>query len=263
MEEYIDKYDSFKKKIVYDFQLGAGGIGDCIKYFMYILNICIKNNIRLYYKKNNILIEKYLLLKYNKMYINRNDIDRCESILLRNFEHINEDIYCIMNPGACYDSCYHWTPMLPIKEVFSFSDEVLLNSRNLLSENITNYISIHLRLGDKHLETDKSFLLAWNDSRNYNEERLFKFIENNSDKNIIFFCDNNSYKLKIKNLYNNIIITSCDIGHTSLLNTTESQVLNSITEFYLMTKSEKIYGASESGFSITASKFHNIPFEFI
>lgn len=40
-----------------------------------------------------------------------------------------------------------------------------------------------------------------------NEQNLFNFIENNCNKNCIFFYDNNSYKLKIKNKYNNIIIT--------------------------------------------------------
>jgi len=246
MEEYINKYDRFEKKIVYNFPLGYGGIGDCIKYFMFSLTSCMEKNIGLYYKKNNIIIEKYLLLKHKKMYIDKPDSK-----------------YNYVDPTDFYSSYYYNAPILPIKDVFYFSDEVILNSKILLSENITNYISIHLRLGDKHLETDKNFVMCKNDTRNYKEENLFKFIENNSDKNIIFFCDNNSYKLKLKNLYNNIIITSCDIGHTSLPNTTEKQILDGISEFYLMTNSEKIYSASESGFSIIASKFNNIPHIYI
>ena len=34
MDSYISNYDSFTKKMVYDFKLGDGGIGDCIKFFM-------------------------------------------------------------------------------------------------------------------------------------------------------------------------------------------------------------------------------------
>ena len=263
MEEYINKYDSFEKKIVYNFPLGYGGIGDCIKYFMYTLSICIKNNIRLYYKKNNILIEKYLILKYKKMYINTNDITYSHNIDVNNIPNINVDVYNIIGPVSFYNIYNYNVPLLPIKEVFYFSDEVILNSRNLLSIDIRDYISIHLRLGDMYLETDKSFILAKNDTRIYNEERLFKFIQDNSDKTIIFFCDNNNYRLNIKNLYNNIIITTSDIGHTSLSNTSEKQVLDAISEFYLITNSEKIYAASESGFSIIASKFNNIPIQFI
>jgi hypothetical protein len=242
MEEYINKYDSFEKKIVYDFPLTYGGIGDCIKYFMFILGKCMEKNIGLYYKKNNILIEKYLRLKYKKMYIDKID---------SGYEYV-----C---PTTFYSGYEYQQNSVPIKDVFYFSDEVIINSRILLPINITNYISIHLRLGDKYLETDKSFVLCKKDTRNYDEEIVFKTIENNSDKNIIFFCDNNSYKLKLKNLYNNIIITSCDIGHTSLTNTTDKQVLDGISEFYLMTNSEQIYSCSYSGFSIIASRFNNIP----
>ena len=51
MERYISNIENFKKKYVYDFKLGDGGISDCIKFFMFVLESCIKNNIRLYYKK--------------------------------------------------------------------------------------------------------------------------------------------------------------------------------------------------------------------
>ena len=43
MDEYISKYDSFEKKVVYIFYRGIGGIGDYIKFFMYILKLCIYN----------------------------------------------------------------------------------------------------------------------------------------------------------------------------------------------------------------------------
>ena len=48
------------------------------------------------------------------------------------------------------------------------------------------------------------------------------------------------------------------MAHTGLSNTTNKQVLDSITEFYLLTKSEHIYMASYSGFSLIASKFRNV-----
>jgi len=43
-----------------------------------------------------------------------------------------------------------------------------------------------------------------------------------------------------------------------LTNTTMQQILDAISEFYLLTNSEHIYYASMSGFSIIASKFNNI-----
>ena len=50
MEEYMNNYDMFKKHIVYDFRLGLGGIADCIKFFMFILKICMQHHIQLHYK---------------------------------------------------------------------------------------------------------------------------------------------------------------------------------------------------------------------
>ena len=90
-------------------------------------------------------------------------------------------------------------------------------------------------------------------------KNLYKFIEDNKDKNIIFFCDNNNEKLKIKNKYNNIIISTSQIGHTSLSNTTNEQILDAITEFYILSNSQLIYKASKrSAFSTMASKFNNV-----
>lgn len=77
-------------------------------------------------------------------------------------------------------------------------------------------------------------------------------------KIFFFCCDNNNYKLKLKEKYSNIIITNCDIGHTSLTNTTAKQILDGITEFYILTNSKIIFAASYSGFSIMASKFNKI-----
>lgn len=260
MDNYINNFNNYTYKIVYNFELNSGGIGDCIKFFMYILNLCINNNIKLYYQINNIAIEKYLKLKYAQMYIEKKDIGKKNIIyIFKNILKINNDDYNIVTPFICYKSFNYDDIKINIEDVFDFSSEIKINSFKLFPNNMINYISIHLRLGDKHLETDKSYVYCKNDERFFNENLIFNYIEMNSDKNIIFFCDNNNYKLKIKNKYNNVFTTDCDIGHTSLSNTTDKQILDSITEFYLMTNSDKIVCASHSGFSIIASKFKNIP----
>jgi hypothetical protein len=244
MDDYILKYYSFNNKIVYDFNTGCGGIGDCIKFFMLVLELCIQNNTRLYYKKNNIEIEKYIKLKHDNMYINEDMLKQLDCV---------EIVYPHM-----YYLDFNYKYNIDIKDVFYFTDEVKTNYKDLFPPDITNYISIHLRLGDKYLETDQQYIICKDDMRSFSEESIYKFIEENCNKNIFFCCDNN-YKLKIKEKYNNIIITNCSIGHTSLLNTTEKQVLDAVTEFYILTNSEMIFGASQSGFSIVAAKFNNIP----
>jgi hypothetical protein len=245
MEDYIENYKLFDKKIVYNFKLGDGGIGDNIKFFMFVLESCMKNKIRLYYKKYDIEIEKYIKLKYDIMYVDKNTIKE-----LGYFENVT--------PYMFY-SCINYNYSIDISEVFYFTDEVKINSKYLFPQDIENYISIHLRFGDKHLETDKKYINCIEDTRYFSEDKINKIIEENSDKNIFFCCDNNNYKLKLKERYNNIIITNCDIGHTSLSNTTKKQTLDGVTEFYIMTNSKMIFGVTQSGFSIIASKFNNIP----
>ena len=244
MDNYINNYDSFKNKIVYEFNVGHGGLGDCIRFFMIALETCMKNNTRLYYK-NNSEIDKYFKLKYDKMNINYYKIKQLDYVR-------------IVSPCAYY-SAVNYEYSIDIKDVFYFTDELKINSKYLFPLNITNYISIHLRLGDKFLETDKRYVPCEGDTRTFSEEKIYKFIEENYNKNIFFCCDNNNYKLKLKKKYNNIIITNCDIGHTSLFNTTTKQILDAVTEFYILTNSEMIFGASISGFSLMASKFNNIP----
>jgi len=245
MDSYINKYDSFSEIIIYNFELGDGGIGDCIKFFMFLLEMCMKNNTRLYYKKNNIKIEKYIKLKYDKMYIDEDKIKRIDS-------------YEIVTPHMYYSNV-NYNYSIDINEVFYFTNEVKINCKKIFNADIKNYISIHLRLGDKYLETDKQYISCKEDTRNFSEEKIYQYIKESYNKNIFFCCDNNNNKLKIKEKYNNIIITNCDIGHTSLSNTTEKQILDGITEFYILTNSETIFAGSQSGFSIVASKFNNIP----
>ena len=162
MESYISRYDQFDNVIVYDFNLGDGGIGDCIKFFMFVLEKCIKSNTRLYYKRNNIEIEKYIKLVHEKMYITEDSIDGMN----------------IVRPQYFYATItYDYS--IPFQDVFYFTEEVKINRDILMPPNITNYISIHLRLGDKYLETDKKFVLCVNDERDYSEEEIHKVIENN------------------------------------------------------------------------------------
>jgi hypothetical protein len=259
MEKYIQKYDTFTKKIVYKFEFGYGGLGDFLKFFIYILNICLKNNYKLYYLINNNSIEKYIKLKYPKMYITNQEINNVYNI---NNEHelfnINNYNYLIVTPFCFYENCKH-DNQIKLSDVFEFSDEIRMNSYQLLPNKNIKYISIHLRLGDYYLENNTN-LPCKEEKRVFNENNLFYCIEQNYDKNIIFFCENNNYKLKIKQKYNNVIILNSEITHTTLSNNSEQSILDTITEFYIMTNSEKIYAASISGFSFMSSRFNNIEF---
>ena len=67
------------------------------------------------------------------------------------------------------------------------------------------------------------------------------------------------YKKKIKNKFNNVIIFNIDVVHTGHVNNTDKQVLDAVTEFYLISNAQKIYAGSNSGFSLAAARFKYIP----
>lgn len=260
MNDYMNIYDSLNKKIIYNFNIKYGGIGDLTKFYMYLLNIGIKKNIKIHYLVNNTLVEKYLKLKYDKMYIHKDTLNNLIYIQdISQIENILPNKNYIVEPIIFYNVFSFDKIVYPLEEVFYFMPKVIENIPDIFKNNNIEYISIHLRLGDKYLETDKKYIGCPNDTRVYDENKIFNFITQNSDKNILFLCDNNQYKLKIKDKFNKIIITNYDIGHTSLTNTTDLQVLNTLSEFYLLSNSLSIFKASRSGFSIMASKFKNIP----
>ena len=171
METYINNFNSFEKKIVYDFKLGNGGIGDALKFFMHILNGCIVNNERLYYKKNNLIIEKYIILKYPLMYIDQSIID------------LDFNSWTFVHPGLYYNT-FNTNYSIDIKDVFYFTDKVKINATYLFPQTVKDYVSIHLRLGDRFLETDQSFVLCTHDERQFSEENLYNLIEKNYNENI-------------------------------------------------------------------------------
>jgi len=245
MEQYIQSYHSFHKSAVYQFHLGDGGIGDHIKFFMMALESCMKNGMRLYYKKMNIEIEKYIKLRYDIMYVTEDMIQQLENV-------------AIVTPSMFYSSVHYNFPV-DVNQVFYFSEEIKINSKLLFPYDIDHYLSIHLRLGDKYLETDPQFVLCKEDVRPFSETHIHQFIETHKDEPIFFCCDNYQYKVALKEKYNNIIITNCEVGHTSLSNTTHKQIIDGVTEFYLLTNAKEIFAASTSGFSIMAAKFNNIP----
>ena len=173
MENYINNLNNFDKISIYDFKLGEGGIGDYLKFYMIILIKCMRNNIKFYHKINNIEIEKYIKLKYDFLYISSDEISKLKNVTIEKpYHYYNYDKY---------DGNIH------LNEIFYFDDIVKTNVKNILSSLPINYISIHLRLGDKFLETDKKYVLCKNDTRSFSSEKIFKFIEDNNDKSIIFF----------------------------------------------------------------------------
>jgi len=266
MEDYIRKFETLDKSVIFIFSMGDGGIGDLVKFFTFLLHQCILRDIKLYCV-NRSDVGKYITMKHSKMSID----PMIETIPLQSLEHLNN-----LLPGMCYTCTvgvmYAVFPFgealpnidleFPYDQVFDFSEEVKMNVSMILTNPVEDYISIHLRLGDKFLETDYTFIVCHEDARPFDQDLLDTFIQNTPGP-LLFFCDNHSYKERIQRMYPQVMLTTGAIGHTSLLNTTEKQVLDTVTEFYILTKSSHIVSASFSGFSVMASRFQRKPITYL
>jgi len=248
------------------FDTTYGGIGDFFKYFIYALNICIENEIKMYYLLEDIHINNYIKLKFNIMYITKKDLINTKKIAnineLESIQQIDIDnsVLFTITPHSMYKRSEPkiYENVRNVNKFFFFTD-IIKSTAHTLIKGSKEYISIHLRLGDKFLETEEKFKFCHTDERLFKDKKLFDFIEKHSQKKIIFFCDNNKYKEWLKKKYDFINITELDVAHTAYTNTTDTQCFNAIVEFFMLIKSKEIYCASRSGFSIMASKFENVP----
>jgi hypothetical protein len=262
---YLANYDSFDKYMIYDFN--EGGIGDLTKFFSALLKICINNNIKLYYLVKNTHVEKYLKLKFSKMYITQDELKALTTVKifdLIEIKYVLPHTYYIISPRCLYNSfCMDMHGKnrgernakmieIPLNKIFCFTQEVIENIPDIFKRGI-EYITLHLRLGD-----GIAYKYYYSDERPYNQGKIENFIKTNQDKNILFLCDDKKYINSIKCKFN-LITTEYDIGHTTFNQTTELQTLNTVSEYYLLTKSKEIYMGSYSGFSITAACFNNVP----
>lgn len=149
--------------------MGDGGIGDYLKFFMILVRHGIQNDIQVYCLQNNILIQKFIKFKHKIMIISHEEISK-----LNDFE--------IHTPYQHYHEADNIDFPFSANDLFEFSDEIKQNSKLILPSMPNDYTSIHLRLGDKFLETDKNFVICKNDTRDFDEQKLYEFIRNNSDK---------------------------------------------------------------------------------
>jgi hypothetical protein len=261
-QQYRERYDTLDTIVVYDFRREYGGIGDLVKFFMHALHLCMKNDIRLCYAANNLVIDKYLRLVDDRMYIRMDTpLFPLREIKESDFANLSPGVYHLVTPFTFYYIFDYSYISVPIDRVFTFSDEVRENAERVLPDSIgTSYISVHLRVGDKYLDTDPAFLACPDDVRSFSERVIYNHLVSKlRETRVVFVCDNQTFKNKVREWFPSILAPNTIIGHTSLENTTEQQILDAVTEFYTVVHGKEVHMASESGFPRVAAAFRGIP----
>ncbi len=259
---YSEVYEKSDKELLLVLEKGYTGLSDILKFFMKVFSYMIPNNIKVSLLIINPLYKffdfKYKPINFNIIKKNIKDYKHCKKFnninnILKNFT-INNKLF--INFKECKylrsNLCEFWKLNLNLLDLIDFKNELYNQSKLYIPIQI-NYIAIHLRLGDKYLE--KSIIPGThNDKRNYDINKLYEVIENNKDKIIYFFCDNNTFKKNLKEQYDYINILNLDIGHTGSLNCTDEICKTSIIDFILMMRAEEIHAISKSGFSSVSNK---------
>lgn len=256
MEEYIINRKQYTKHVVFLIPYFQGGIGDLIKFFTCLIQLCIEKKIKVYYYLTNLSVNKFLLLKHPELYLSNINTQPINLSDINDLNIITDDKYYIVQPHLMYKIIDYSKLYLKGSDIFYFSKEVIERSKTFKLE---NYISIHIRLGDKYLEIPSQLIQCITDVRPYDEDKIFKCIEGNTNTNTVLFCDNLHYKQKIKGKYPFIHLTELKIGHTALPSTSDEITIDTLAEFYILANSKKIFIANESGFPVMSSKFFNIP----
>lgn len=293
------------KTIIYLLNLHQGGLCDFFKFCMHTIYLCEKYNYNLkiyvntYLKKFININSKYLLNNNEINYLNEEKIFQNQIYYLKYYNNTNNTIenilnnyknkYLIIQPTNFHTlkNIYFHLPVdlnfkdyitnKNIKNYFNilnfinFNKDIYNKLDNCLTENNlikNNYICIHLRCGDKYLETKPLLGYCVSDVRfkniNIYQKKIKKTLSENENTKILFLCDNNVVKKIIKSKINNenLIILNNKIIHVGYkYNKNDKNIqegfIDTLVDFLLLIYSKKNYCLSYSGFSIISSLLGN------
>lgn len=263
----------------------ATGFGDFIRgsYFMlqfsekYNINIdfhiydsVIKNYLNFFIKKHNINhIIANNIYKYIDINVNFTNISGIINYEI-NTENDNDFINYLNNCKLYSNNIYINTINFPThnisKKHLDFMqymldpiDTIKFEVNNILKEldlEFKNYITYHIRLGDKYLE---------NQNNKVETEIIYKLLNNiciNNNNKYLIVSDSLSIKTVIKNIYPSVRYLKNEYKHST--NNNNIEIKNTLIDFYLMSFSKSIISYSiyphGSGFSKWCAITYQIPY---
>jgi len=257
------------------------GLADFLRGTITLYNLSKQYNYNLYLDNNhiifnflkpnkNIINEEFLTdtievippMSYNEIYNKVEELfidDKSFSVLTNSF-YPDSNTGEFNNFGAIKEDCRNF-----MIDVFQPNEEIS-NKINYLFENVYNinkdefFEIIHLRCGDNDLH-EKSF-----DFTNYNlyYNKIKNLTTNNPSIKYILLSDSSEIANKLKQDIPELCYWNNSKVHLGdLTNFTRTAVLETLVDFFVMTRSKKINVVNESGFSKVVSVIYNIIYNII
>jgi hypothetical protein len=296
-----------KSIIIHKSSYGTGGLGDFTRAAISFYSFCVRNNLEYYidFSENPNLSKCFYVQNIPESIKTL----PCLSLNLIggicDYESIKDILDKILTIPKVYYIKSNYLGFEDIKYISNVRDsffssvlkpsEIILEKINEIYKNNHiepyKYISFHIRCGDYNIP---NFLVSKrNEGQNYNQHKYLSNIridlenqniyvlyqsyieklkkEYNITVPFIIHSDSLIFKENMKNLYPQHLYLDIDIQHTSdcIGNNTPESFISTISEFYIMTKSSKIFvllieginnpNTAQSGFSLTASLVENTP----
>jgi len=254
------------------------GLGDFIRGSIALFNYCQKYNYRLLFDNEHELFE---VLEKNENIINNNiltstielippidynEIDiKLENLFLenKNFCVLTNAFYKKENGEINYlshvsDSCKSF-----IRNIFTPNEIIVNNIENVFKKlNIDlnkKYNILHLRFGDKYIHNNNEFD---NNEYKYITEKIKNLLLENTDEQFILLSD--SSKMAVELSLNNPALFYFDnnkihMGDLIYGGDVKNVVIDTMTDFFIMSKCNKIFSYPGSGFSYMASILFDKP----
>jgi hypothetical protein len=145
---------------------------------------------------------------------------------------------------------YEWPEMLNcLQPVESIRSRIKEKTKLFRGQKM---VGLHIRRGDHKMSIVNSPLSLFID-------KIKKELSIDIQTKFYVASDSQEEKLKLKELFGDAVITS----FKGVRRDTEEGIMDALTELYILSSTQKIYGSLHSTYSMLAAKLSNIPIKFL
>lgn len=239
-DEYCALAPTLDTAVVCEFGLMQGGIGDFFKIFAFSLELAVASRARILVR-NTSPLAAFLHPKHAWM----TDARGMRVVTTVNNAYWYNHASTETTHGLC-------SAALVLSDWFEMDASIVAEARRLAPP--TSYVALHIRRGDKHLETNLTNVVCKHDERPFDASAVDAVCAR--EPVLLVVGDHAGTLRDLKARYPHVALTGLEIGHTSLHGTPASAVRAALVEFMILGNARSIVASSTSGFPHLASRWH-------